>query len=212
MERSMAAIAAALFVAAWAPAMALPPAVAGEPGKALLALSTLPPKTHSPLRVRSPAFGSGGEMPMANTSYGGSAFPGLSWSWGPYGTMTYAVIMQDDDAIYHGAPILHWSAYDISGKLKSLPVGMTAPPAGASFGPNIAGPAKAYMGPHTPPGPWHHYHFQVFALDEVIGSTPIKTYADLTAAMSGHVLASGELVALAHAPATEGQPAPPVGR
>jgi Raf kinase inhibitor-like YbhB/YbcL family protein len=193
--------AAALFVAAWVPALAQPVAVGGEPGKALLAINTLPPKTHAALHVRSPAFGAGGEIPMANTSYGGSVFPGLAWSWGPYGTMTYAVIMQDDDAIYHGAPILHWSVYDVSGKLKSLPVNMTAPPAGASFGPNIGGPAKAYMGPHTPPGPWHHYHFQVFAVDQVIGSAPIKTYADLTAALNGHVLASGELVALAHAPA-----------
>ena len=50
-------------------------------------------------------------------------------------------------------------------------------------------------------------NFQVFALDETIAPTPIKTYADLTAAMSGHVLASGEVVALAHAPDTP-PPAP----
>ena len=49
---------------------------------------------------------------------------------------------------------------------------MTAPPAGASFGPNVRGPNHAYMGPHTPPGPKHHYHFQVFALDQTIPAGP----------------------------------------
>ena len=66
---------------------------------------------------------------------------------------------------FRGGPLLHWSMYDIPGGLTKLAAGMTAPPPGASFGPNVRGPNNAYMGPHTPPGPKHHYHFQVFALD-----------------------------------------------
>ncbi|HXQ45263.1 MAG TPA: YbhB/YbcL family Raf kinase inhibitor-like protein [Caulobacteraceae bacterium] len=201
------AAAAAFAMLATTAAIGQTPAAGGEPGAALLAINTLPAKSPAKLRVTSPAFRSGGDMPMQNTSYQDSVFPGLSWSWGPYGTRSYALIMQDDDAIYHGAAILHFSLYDIDGGVRRLAAGMTEPPAGASFGPNIAGPAKAYMGPHAPPGPRHHYHFQVFALDETIAPTPIKTYADLTAAMSGHVLASGEVVALAHAPDTP-PPAP----
>jgi phosphatidylethanolamine-binding protein (PEBP) family uncharacterized protein len=56
------------------------------------------------------------------------------------------------------------------------------------------------MGPRTPPGPKHRYHFQIFALDTTIPAA--TTYAALTAAMKDHVLASGELVGL-------GQAAPP---
>jgi para-nitrobenzyl esterase len=201
MKRILTAAAAAAFTAlATTAAVGQAPAAGSEPGAALLAINTLPAKSTAKLKVTSPAFHAGGDLPMQNTSYQGSVFPGLTWSWGPYGTRTYALIMQDDDAIYHGAAILHFSLYDISGKVRTLAAGMTAPPDGASFGPNIAGPAKAYMGPHTPPGPKHHYHFQVFALDETIAPTPIKTYADLVTAMTGHVLASGEVVALAHAP------------
>jgi phosphatidylethanolamine-binding protein (PEBP) family uncharacterized protein len=55
------------------------------------------------------------------------------------------------------------------------------------------------MGPHTPPGPKHHYHFQVFALDQVIPPDPALGYDALAAAMSGHVLASGELIGLGQA-------------
>lgn len=194
----------ALFAAAFAlaapMAIADAPAVGPEPGAALLAIKTLPVSLAVKLAVASPTFPAGGEMPMQSTSYAGSVFPGLAWTKGPPTTKTYALIMQDDDAIYRGAPILHWSLYDVPANVLALPTGMMAPPAGASQGPNISGPAKPYLGPHTPPGPWHHYHFQVFALDAAIAPAPIKTYADLTAAMSGHVLASGDLVALAHAP------------
>ena len=207
MKGTLVAAAAAVFAALAAmAAVGQAPTVGSEPGAALLAINTLPAKSAARLRVTSPAFRAGGDMPMQNTSYQGSVFPGLTWSWGPYGTRTYALIMQDDDAVYRGAPILHFSLYDVSGKERTIAAGMTTPPDGASFGPNIAGPAKAYMGPHTPPGPRHHYHFQVFALDETIAPTPIKTYADLTAAMAGHVLASGELVVLAHAPDAPAQP------
>jgi len=207
----LAAALAALTLTAPAAAVAeTAPAAANEPGAVMLAIHTLPAKNATRLRVTSPAFKDGGDIPLENTSWRQNIFPGLSWSRGPYGTRTFAVIMQDDDAIYKGAPILHWTIYDIPGGVRTLAVGMATPPAGSSYGPNIAGPAHAYMGPHTPPGPKHHYHLQVFALDETIAPAPIKTYADLTAAMSGHVLASGEVVGLGHAPPdAPPRPAPP---
>ena len=203
----VAALGAALALAAAPGAIAQQTAVAGETGAALLAIKTLPPQRAIRLTVKSPAFKDGGDIPFENTSYRGSHFPGLSWSKGPYGTRTFAVIMQDDDAQFRGQIILHWSMYDIVGR--TLAPDMTQPPAGASNGPNVTGPAKPYMGPHTPPGPKHHYHFQVFALDETIAPTPIKTYADLTAAMNGHVLASGELVGLGQADPTAPPRVPP---
>ena len=207
---AFAASAVVLLGAAASAVAAQTPAVASEPGAAQLAIHTLPAKSGKTLRVTSPAFKTGGDIPLENTSWRANIFPGLSWGKGPYGTRTFAIIMQDDDAIYKGAPILHWTMYDIPGGTLTLAAGMTTPPAGSSYGPNIAGPAHAYMGPHTPPGPKHHYHLQVFALDETIAPAPIKTYADLTAAMSGHVLASGELVGLGHAdPNAPPRPAPP---
>ncbi len=185
--------AAALPVAATAQASASPPA---KPG---LALANFPAKAGKTLAVSSPAFKQGGDIPLENTQYRGDVFPGLAWGKGPYGTRTFAVIMQDADVTYRGGPLLHWSMYDIPGGVTKLPAGMTAPPAGASFGPNMRGANQPYLGPHTPPGPKHHYHFQVFALDEEIRADPALSYDALAAAMTGHVLASGELVGLGHA-------------
>jgi Raf kinase inhibitor-like YbhB/YbcL family protein len=164
-----------------------------------LALTVFPAKSGKTLAVTSPAFKQDGDIPFENTQYRGNVFPGLTWGKGPYGTRSFVVIMQDADVNFHGGPLLHWSMYAIPAGVTKLPAGMTAPPAGASFGPNVRGPNHAYMGPHTPPGPKHHYHFQVFALDADVPADPALSYDALAAAMTGHVLASGELVGLGQA-------------
>ena len=175
-----------------------------------LALVVFPASGGHPLRVTSPAFADGGDIPFENTQYRGNIFPGLAWSKGPYGTRSYVVIMQDADVSYHGGPLLHWSMYDIPARLRKLPAGMDSVPDGASYGPNVRGPNYAYMGPHTPPGPKHHYHFAVIALDETIPIDPALTYDALAAAMAGHVLASGEVVGLGQADPTAPPRAPAV--
>jgi para-nitrobenzyl esterase len=194
-------VAAPLAVFAQPPAP--PPAAPG------LALTNFPAKAAKPLSVSSPAFKQGGDIPFENTQYRGNIFPGLAWTKGPYGTKSFVVIMQDADVKFRGGPLLHWSMYDIPGGVTKLAVGMTAPPAGASFGPNVRGPNNAYMGPRTPPGPKHHYHFQVFALDQTIPADPALSYDALAAAMTGHALASGELVGLGQADPNAPPRAPP---
>jgi para-nitrobenzyl esterase len=174
-------------------------AEAPSPGAAQLAMVNLPAKSAARLTVESPAFKTGGDIPFENTQYRGNIFPGLSWTAGPSGTRSYVIIMQDPDAIHDGMPILHWTMFNIPGNVTRLDPAMTAPPAGSSYGPNIRGVNQAYMGPHTPPGPKHHYHLQLFALDSVLGTDAGADYAALTGAMKGHVLAEGELVGLAQA-------------
>jgi len=72
-----------------------------------LALVNLPAKASAKLTVSSPAFKPGGDIPFENTQYRGNVFPGLSWTAGPPGTKSYAVILQDADAIRSDMPILH---------------------------------------------------------------------------------------------------------
>jgi para-nitrobenzyl esterase len=175
-----------------------PPAT--EVGAAQLALVNLPAKGGAKLTVSSPAFAAGGDIPMENTQYRTNTFPGLAWSAGPSGTQSYVVIMQDPDAVRAGMPILHWTMANIPVAVIKLDAGMTAPPAGAVHGPNIRGPNQSYMGPRTPPGPKHRYHFQVFALDTTLPAAALATYAEMIAAMNGHVLASGEVIGLGQAP------------
>jgi len=198
------ALAVAVLVAATlAAAQPAPPPAA--PGLAIVNF----PAAHAPkLTVTTPAFQNLGDIPFENTEYRGNVFPGLKWTHGPYGSRSFVVIMQDADVNYRGGPLLHWSMYAIPGGVTHLDAGMTAPPPGASYGPNVLGPNHAYMGPHTPPGPKHHYHFEVFALDRDIAVDPALTYDALAAAMTGHVLASGEVIGLGQADPNAPPPAP----
>jgi para-nitrobenzyl esterase len=161
-----------------------------------LALRNIPARGGAKLTVSSPAFPAGGDIPFENTQYRGNVFPGLAWSAGPSGTRSYVIIMQDTDAMRQGAPILHWTMANIPANVTKLDAGMTAAPAGAQHGPNIRGANQPYMGPRTPAGPKHRYHFQVFALDTTLPAEATATYAALTAAMKDHVLASGETIGL----------------
>ena len=200
MTRCLSATAIATLLAA-APAMTLtaqdaPPPPATEPGLALLAIRNLAPKTEAKLVVMTPAFKAGGDIPFENTQYKGNMFPGLSWSAGPPGTKSYAIIMQDADAMVRGAPILHWTMVNVPASVLKLDPGMSSPPAGASYGPNIRGANQAYMGPRTPAGPKHRYHLQVFALDTTLPAGALADYTSLTAAMKDHVLANGEVIGL----------------
>jgi para-nitrobenzyl esterase len=190
-------LATVLIGIALAPALeaqAPPPDV--EVGAAQLVLLTVPAKGNSKLIVTTPAFKQGGDIPFENTQYKGNVFPGLSWTAGPRGTKSYVVVMQDGDAMRNGAPIFHWSMLNVPATVNKLDAGMSAPPAGAEYGPNIRGAAQAYMGPRTPAGPKHRYHLQVFALDEILPGATITTFDLLRDALKDHVLASGEVIGL----------------
>jgi para-nitrobenzyl esterase len=194
--------AAATAVAAVILSLAVSAAFAADapsPGAAQLAMATVPAKGTARLTVESPAFQNGGDIPFENTQYRGNVFPGLSWSHGPSRTQSYMIIMQDPDSLSDGMPILHWTMFNIPKSVTKLDAAMTEPPAGSTYGPNIRGPNHAYMGPHTPPGPKHHYHLQLFALDTTLAPNAGDSYATLTQAMQGHVLAEGELVGLGQA-------------
>jgi len=148
------------------------------------------------LVVTTPGFKDGEQIPFEYTQYRTNTFPGLTWTEGPKGTKTYVLIMQDNSLLAHGAPILHWTLFNIPASVTKLDPGMapTGNPPGSSYGPNYLGAAKPYTGPRTPPGPGDNYHFEVFAIDTTIPEAGKSDYATITKAMDGHVLASGEVV------------------
>ena len=173
------------------------------------ALAQLPGPGAAKLKVSTPAFRTGGDIPFENTQYRGNHFPGLSWSPGPKGTKAYVVVMQDTDVKRGGGPLVHWTMVNIPAGMTSLNARLTVPPPGASFGPNVRGPSQPYMGPRTPPGPKHHYHLQVFAVDGLVPAEALTTYDALAASLKGHVLAGGEVVGLGRADPTAPPPPAP---
>jgi para-nitrobenzyl esterase len=206
MKRLLPQILAASMLAA--PAFAQAPPPAEERGLPMSALVTLPANGGARLIVSSPAFKAGGDIPFENTQYQGNKFPGLEWTKGPAATKTYAIVMQDTDGIRNNMPILHWTMFNIPAPTTKLDAGMTTPPAGSAYGPNIRAAAQPYMGPRTPAGPKHRYHFQVFALDTTVDAS--KSYDEILAAMKDHVLASGEVIGLGQVdPSAPPRPQPP---
>jgi para-nitrobenzyl esterase len=199
-SRLCVAASAVLSLALASAAVAQAPAAPEPPADPLvqLAIVALPPKGETVLTVTSPAFASNGDIPFENTVYRANIFPGLAWSAGPKGTRSYAVIVQDIDTIYHGGVLVHWTLFDIPVGTTQLAPALTAPAEGAQYGPNFKGANQPYRGPHTPAGPKHHYHFQVFALDTAIPPQADIDYLALVTAMKGHVLASGDLVGLSY--------------
>jgi para-nitrobenzyl esterase len=199
---------AALLTLAATPALAQVHRANPGDAEARTALDLMPAKVK--LTVTTPGFRPGEQIPFEYTQYRGNTFPGLSWTKGPAATKSYVLIMQDNTLILRGAPILHWTLFNIPASVTKLDAGMapTGNPPGSSYGPNYQGAAKPYTGPRTPPGPGDDYHFEIFALDTTVPAEASSDYAVLTKAMEGHVLASGEVVGHGIADPNAPPPAP----
>lgn len=149
------------------------------------------------LRVRSPSFRDGRTIPFAYTQYRGNVFPGLVWSRGPKGVRSYLVVMQGAPERPGARTSIHLTLYNIPPETRRLPVGMTVPPRGAVYGPNVHGRSAAYAGPHTHVLTPQAYHLQVLALDIDLPVVADQDFAAILAAARGHVLAAGDLVGYA---------------
>ena len=148
-------------------------------------------KGKATLQVSSPVLKSGAPIADVYSSYGASTSPPLSWRGAPAGTKAFAVMLEDPDAPM-ATPFVHWVMWNVPAADHGLDEGK--PPQGAVQGKMGAG-RMGYFGPRPPAGPAHHYHFEVFALDQPLNLDPGADAKALEGAMAGHVLASGELVA-----------------
>jgi len=152
--------------------------------------------------VSSPTLKSDETIPRDYTADGRNVSPPLTWSGVPETAKELAVVLEDPDA-GNPPPFVHWVIYRIPPTAKGVPEGISIDPA-APMPAEIAGAIQGvsgfrrpiYRGPAPPPGKVHHYHFVVYALDAALGLAPGLTRADLLAAIQGHVIGQGELVAL----------------
>ncbi len=148
----------------------------------------------SMLTVTSTSFADGAEIPAKYTGAQGIS-PQLSWSGAPAGTVSYVLIMHDlDVAIPAGNltnDITHWVVWNIPAASTSIPEGGPVP-AGAGQT-SMRGPQ--YMGPAPPAGhPYHHYIFQVYALNAMLDVPATASRADVEKAMEGKIVARGAYV------------------
>ena len=154
------------------------------------------------LVVESTAFEDGGIVPDKYAGRTGTQ-PGFKFSNAPATAVSYAIIFHDlDVGLNNGTgDVLHWIVCNIPASAGGVPEGSL--PAGAVQGKNIAG-ANAYFGPGAPPGPrYHHYTFEIYALNANLDLPNTAGRDELLAAMAGKVVAKAAYVGR-----FKGKPAP----
>ena len=147
------------------------------------------------LKIHSPAFPDGGEIPVRYTCDGEDIAPPLEWTGVPPGTRSLALIVDDPDAPDPAAPKtvwVHWVLYDLPSDSSGLPEGGAPLPPGTREGLNDWH-HTGYGGPCPPIGR-HRYFFKLYALDVVLPDLGTPTKAELERAMVGHVLDEAQLM------------------
>jgi Raf kinase inhibitor-like YbhB/YbcL family protein len=143
------------------------------------------------LSLTSSSFQEGGTIPATFTCDGQDQSPDLAWADVPAGTKSLALIVDDPDA--PRGVWVHWVVYNLPPESHGLTAGAAAGtmPAGARPGTNDWHRA-GYGGP-CPPSGRHRYVHTLYALDTVLPDLGQPSKADLTKAMTGHVLSKAVL-------------------
>ncbi len=140
------------------------------------------------MKVTSSAFQEGGDIPSKFSRDGGNVNPPLHIEGTPANAKSLVLIVDDPDA-----PVglfTHWLVWNIAPKTTEVPEkGM---PKGAVQGTNDY-PNLGYGGPQPPSGT-HRYYFKIFALDQTLDLRSGAKREELDKAMSGHVIAQGQLM------------------
>jgi Raf kinase inhibitor-like YbhB/YbcL family protein len=139
------------------------------------------------MKITSPTFQEGGNIPSKFTCDGGETSPPLQIAEIPSGAKSLALVVDDPDA--PGGLFTHWIVWNISPQTNTIAEGSA--PKGV-HGTNDFG-KSGYGGP-CPPSGTHRYYFKIFALDRELDLPPGTKRSQLDAAMKGHVVAQGELM------------------
>ena len=145
------------------------------------------------LGLKSGAFNQGGMIPSEYTCDGSDVSPPLTWTKGPGGTVSYALIADDPDA--PAGTWVHWVLYNLHAEKTSLAENVAKVKRlddGSMQGMNDF--RKIGYGGPCPPGGTHRYFFKVYALNAALKVEPGLTKKQLLKEMEGRILAQGALM------------------
>ena len=148
------------------------------------------------MRLMSNSFIDGGLIPLKYTQAGEQASPQLVWANAPMGTQSFVLHMHDMEGARNKTSDdqLHWLVWNIPAETRALPEGVPMGDLKDGSHQTSATGNGVYRGPGAPAnGPYHHYVFEIFALDTKIdvpanAADPFDTRAKVLAAIQGHVL------------------------
>ena len=156
-----------------------------------------------PLGLTSSSFADGGIIPDKNSQASTTPLsPQLGWTNAPAGTQSYTLILHDVDVAggHNVADNLHWLAFNIPGTATSLPEGV---PNTATLPDGTIQPGKrsGFQGPGAPATHvYHHYIFELYALDTKLELGTDATRDQVLAAMNGHVIGKASIFGRFHRP------------
>jgi Raf kinase inhibitor-like YbhB/YbcL family protein len=160
-----------------------------------------------PLIMTTTAFQDGGVIPDKYTQASQMPVsPELAWSQVPPGTQSFVLLLHDPEPVLNKSAkmdVTHWLIWNIPATSTGLKEGVPSGelPDGSR---QVSLRSNGFMGPGAGPGPYHHYTFELYALDtklEVPQGTPQQAADTRTAvmnAMDGHVLGKAVLVGRFH--------------
>jgi Raf kinase inhibitor-like YbhB/YbcL family protein len=158
-----------------------------------------------PLLMTTTAFEDGGVIPAKFVGQMGVS-PELKWSQVPMGTQSFVLLMHDPEpALNRGTmDVTHWLVWNIPATSTGLPEGVMAAAESPDGMRQVSLRSNGYMGPGAPAGPYHHYTFELFALDikldvpQATSQQAADTRKAIFAAMEGHILSKAVLVGRFH--------------
>ena len=161
----------------------------------ILALSNGAAFAGNRLVITSDAFPQGGAIPALYTCTASDISPPLRWHGIPGDAKALALLVADPDA--PSGTFIHWLIYNLPADTPGLPEDVTKSETavGGEQGENGFGKI-GYGGPCPPPGPAHHYHFRLYALDRRLRLEPRASADKLESAMKGHILETADLVGI----------------
>lgn len=156
----------------------------------------------APMVLTIPGFPDGGHIDVRfsqaapGVAPGGGTSPAMTWANAPAGTQSFVLNVHDTDTVRNKTTDdqAHWVVWNIPATASGLPEGVPggSPLADGSYQISASGPM--YRGPGAAAsGPFHHYVFDLYALDIKLDVTPssdaFETRANVLKAIQGHILA-----------------------
>jgi len=152
--------------------------------------------SESTMKLTSPAFSEGAEIPSQYTCDGANTNPQLDIVDVPASAKSLVLIMDDPDVPAAVRPERmwdHWVGFNMPPATASVPAGQNPP---GAMGRNSGG-KLTYGGPCPPPQfepARHRYFFKLFALDTMLDLKEGASKAEVIAAMKDHIIATATLM------------------
>jgi len=144
------------------------------------------------MQLSSPAFANQDTIPDTHGPKGKNRHPALLISEAPEGTISFAIIMHDPDAVRRD--FLHWAIWNIPVACTTIAEGVV--PEGAIEGLNDM-KKPGYLRPMPPAKTGlHRYIFTIYALNTLLDLPANASRTTIEAAINPHIIARAELIGL----------------